>query len=110
MTQDMSNKIMTREITQRRRFFLRECGAAIRCVILLLLMVVGATEVWGQFLGYIFGLDHVQRVCAKIDRLKPVQNYTHRFDLRQGHGGNSQCKDRQLFDTNQAFPQGINKR
>lgn len=80
-------------------------------LLLLLLMVLGgANEAWGQFLGYIFGLDHVQRVCAKIDRLKPVQNNTHRFDLRQGHGGNSQCKDRQLFDTNQIIPQGINKR
>ena len=52
MTQDMSNKIMTREITQRRRFFLRECGAAIRCVILLLLMVVGVNMAWGQDTDY----------------------------------------------------------
>ena len=48
MTQDMSNKIMTREITQRYRFSLRECGDAIRCVILLLLMVVGVNTAWGQ--------------------------------------------------------------
>ena len=62
------------------------------------MMVVGVSGAWGQFLGYIFG-------CYG-----EIKNYTHRFDLRRGHGGNSQCKDRQLFDTNQAFPQGINKR
>lgn len=63
MTQDMSNKIMTRESTQKGRF--RCVVKSLRLVVtLLLLMVVGVNTVWGQITP---GYYYIANNAAKAD-------------------------------------------